>query len=177
MHQFWKTAFFCASLMGSVATAHAAPSTPVQAPPPNGYQAFFDHLSTEPLRYAAISSHSGKRLLVGLHPSTEGHVTGELMLLDGTMHPLLTADVEGTAPDLQNGQTGACQLTATLKEDSLHLNGPCSRDQISGGLTRTMHPSQLWSQVNSFISPDMSISAVWLTRAGWNAAITPAPTP
>lgn len=177
MHQFWKTAVFCASLMGGVATAHAASTTLAQTPPPNGYQAFFDHLSTEPLRYAAISSRNGKRLLVGFHPSTEGHVAGELMLLDATMRPLLTADVEGTAPNLQSGQTGTCQLTTTLKEDSLHLNGPCSQDQISGGLTRTMHPSQLWSQVNSFISPDMSVSAVWLNRAGWNAAITPAPSP
>ncbi|PHY95484.1 hypothetical protein CSR02_00600 [Acetobacter pomorum] len=177
MRQCWKTGLFLALLIGGVSGAHAAATTQIQPPPPNGYQTFFDHLSAEPLRYAAISSLNGKRLLVGLHSTTEGHVAGELMLLDGTMRPQLSADVEGTAPNLQDKQSGTCQLTVTLEEDTLHLNGPCSYEQLSGGLTRTLHPSQLWSQVNSFISPDMSVSAVWLSRNGWNAAITPAPTP
>ncbi|MCP1221741.1 hypothetical protein NKW45_07760 [Acetobacter orientalis] len=147
--------------------AHAAPKAP-------DYQSIFNRLAAEPLRYAGLSSHKGARILVGLHPTANGALEGEMMRLDSAMRPLAAGPLHGTfSGGTTMSQTAHCTLTITLPGRDIGLNGPCSEQQMSGAMTVRLRPTQLWSQVSHFISPDTSVSQYWLSRAAWQQAITP----
>lgn len=163
--------FLAAGLLclGTALPAHAAP-TP-------DYQAIFNRLAAEPLRYAGLSSHKGARILVGLHPKANGQLEGEMMRLDSTMHPLAAGPLHGTFSGTAMSQTAHCTMTITLPGRDIGLNGPCSEQQMSGAMTVRLRPTQLWSQVSHFISPDTSVSQYWLSRAAWQQATTPEATP
>lgn len=140
-------------------------------------QAVYNRMAAEPLRYAGLSSHQNNRILLGLHQTANGGLEGEMMRLDSAMHPIVTGHVTGhiSTPDMT--QTSRCTLSVALPHRTLTLDGPCSATQMSGALTNRPHPTQLWSQVSRFISPDTSISQYWLTNAAWQAATTPTSTP
>lgn len=138
-------------------------------------QAFFNQMSTEPLRYGGLASVQNHRILVGLHPTGPGRVAGEMMRLDATLRPLDAGPVTGTLTPASSTQLARCHLKITLPDRDLLLDGPCSGSLLSGALTTRPKPGQLWSQVSNFISPDTSVSQYWLSRDAWQAAITPAP--
>lgn len=140
-------------------------------------QTLFNRLSAEPLRYAGLSSTQNRRILVGLHPTGPGTVSGEMMQMDSAMRPLAGGMITGTLTPPTSTRLGSCHLKVTLSDRDLLLDGPCSETLLSGALTTHPRPRQLWSQVTNFISPDTSISQYWLSRKAWQAAITPTPAP
>nr|WP_298798210.1 hypothetical protein [uncultured Acetobacter sp.] len=142
---------------------------------PTAYQATFNRLSTEPLRYGGLSSVHGRRILVGLHQTGPDTVAGEMMRLDSAMRPVDAGPVTGTLTPPTSNRLSACHLKVTLSDRDIILDGPCSATLLSGSMTSHPRPSQLWSQVTNFISPDTSVSQYWLSRDTWQAAITPAP--
>ena len=158
---------FAAGLMGLSLTL------PAYAAPTPDYQAVFNRLAAEPLRYAGLSSHKGARILIGLHPLANGQLEGERMRLDSAMRPLAAGPLHGTFSGTTLSQTAHCTLTITLPGRDIGLNGPCSEQQMSGAMTVRLRPTQLWSQVSHFISPDTSVSQYWLSRAAWQQATTP----
>lgn len=169
------TRFFIASALGAftVLLAQNLPAHAAQNPPPTADQATFDRLAAEPLRYAGLSSPGNARILLGLHPTAQGGLEGEMMQLDATMRPQFAGPAKGHFTGTALHQTARCTVSITLPERDLLLDGPCSDSQMSGALSVHQRPSQLWSQVSQFISPDPSLSQYWLTRQAWQQATTP----
>lgn len=141
------------------------------------YQALFNQLSAEPLRYGGLASAHNRRILIGLHQTGAGTVAGEMMRLDSAMRPLDAGPVTGTLTAPGSAQLSHCHLKVTLSDRDITLDGPCSATLLSGALTTRPRPSQLWSQVTNFISPDTSVAQYWLSRDTWQAAVTPAAAP
>ncbi|KXV64685.1 hypothetical protein AD949_05720 [Acetobacter orleanensis] len=163
-----------ACLMGLVGSQNSwAASKPAPVPDQTAYQTLFNQLSAEPLRYGGLVSARNNRILVGLHPTGPGTVAGEMMRLDSAMRPLDAGPITGTLTPPTSTQLSHCHLKVTLSDRDILLDGPCSGNLLSGVLTSHPKPSQLWSQVTNFISPDTSVSQYWLSRDTWQAAITP----
>lgn len=158
------------SAPGVSPSAHAAARTTPQTP--TQYQAFFNQMAAEPLRYGGLSSHGDTRILLGMHQTPDGKLEGEMMRLDSAMRPLVAGHLTGHISAAALSQTSRCTLSIALPHRTLTLDGPCSESQMSGALTNHPYPTQLWSQVTQFISPDTSISEYWLTRSAWQAATT-----
>lgn len=152
----------------------AAAALPACAAPTPNYQALYNTLAAEPFHYAGLSSHKGARILVGMHPTANGRLEGEMMRLDSAMRPLAAGPLHGTFSGTDMQQTAQCSITINLPERDIGLNGPCSAQQMSGALTVRLRPTQLWAQVTHFISPDTSVSQYWLSRAAWPLAVSPA---
>lgn len=167
----------CLLSVAASQTGHAAGTKTNPAISQAGYQAIFNQLSAEPLRYGGLSSAHTRRILVGLHQTGPGTVAGEMMRLDSAMRPVDAGPVSGTLTPTTSAQLSHCHLKVTLSDRDILLDGPCSATLLSGALTSRPKPSQLWSQVTNFISPDTSVSQYWLSRDTWQAAITPAPAP
>ncbi|WP_061488454.1 hypothetical protein [Acetobacter tropicalis] len=144
------------------------------AAPQENYQAFFNQMAAEPLRYGGLSSHGDTRILLGMHQTQGGGLEGEMMRLDSSMRPLVAGRLKGHISATALSQTSRCTFSIALPHRTLTLDGPCSEAQMSGALTNHPRPTQLWSQVTQFISPDTSISEYWLTRSAWQAATTSA---